>query len=193
MKKLLDKIKAMNKGLLIGIGVGVGVIIGALITVLIVLAVTNPAEPSKKDPADTTVKLEETTGDETTGAEETTDGDTTASDTTASDTTADTTAAITTQTPPSTTAPVVTTPPVTNNGGGSGGGGQPDRHRSGSPQDSGDRQRGRAHVSPLTRDSHSPSRSHGLRRGSFRGGHVGKVGGGQGSSLFPGCCGGTCR
>ena len=120
MKKLLDKIKAMNKGLLIGIGVGVGVIIGA---VLIVLAVTNPAEPSKKDPADTTVKLEETTGDETTGAEETTDGDTTASDTTASDTTADTTAAITTQTPPSTTAPVVTTPPVTNNGGDEGGGG----------------------------------------------------------------------
>ena len=76
MKKLLDKIKAMNKGLLIGIGVAVGVIIGALVTVLIVLAVTNPAEPSKKDPADTTVKLEETTGDETTGAEETTDGDT---------------------------------------------------------------------------------------------------------------------
>ncbi len=123
MKKLLDKIKSMNKGLLIGICVGIVLVI-ALVVTLIVMAATKPAD-NDKDPADTTAKIEETTGkedettseEETTTADDTTAEDTTAEDTTAEDTTiADTTAAQTT-TPPATQAQT-TTPPETNSMGG---------------------------------------------------------------------------
>lgn len=104
---MLDKLKSMNKGLLIGICVG-AVLVIALVVTLIVMAVTKPAEPSVKDPADTTEKVEDTTDKK----EDTTEADTTAEDTTAEDTTAeDTTAEDTTVA--DTTAPIVTQPPVT--------------------------------------------------------------------------------
>ena len=123
MKKLLEKIKSMNRGLLIGICVGIVLVI-ALVVTLIVMAATKPAD-NGKDPADTTAKIEETTGkedettaeEETTGADDTTAEDTTSEDTTAEDTTvADTTAAQTT-TPPVTQAQT-TNPPETNSHGG---------------------------------------------------------------------------
>ena len=123
MKKLLEKIKSMNRGLLIGICVGIVLVI-ALVVTLIVMAATKPAD-NGKDPADTTAKIEETTGkedettaeEETTAADDTTAEDTTALDTTALDTTvADTTVAHTT-TPPVTQAQT-TNPPETNSHGG---------------------------------------------------------------------------
>lgn len=110
MKKLIEKIKSMNRGLLIGICAAIVLVI-ALVVTLIVMAVTKPADNNTKDPADTTEKIEETTGEDK--EDETTAEDTTAEDTTAEDTTAeDTTVADTTAT---TTAPVVTQPPVTTN------------------------------------------------------------------------------
>ena len=115
MKKLIEKIKSMNKGLLIGIIIAVVLVIAILVTV-IVLATKKPAD-NTKDPADTTIKVEETTkkdDDDTTAEEETTEADTTAEDTTAEDTTAEETTAETTAV---TTAPVTqaqtTTPPET--------------------------------------------------------------------------------
>lgn len=123
MKKLLEKIKSMNRGLLIGICVGIVLVI-ALVVTLIVMAATKPAD-NGKDPADTTAKIEETTKkedettaeEETTAADDTTAEDTTALDTTALDTTvADTTVAHTT-TPPVTQAQT-TNPPETNSHGG---------------------------------------------------------------------------
>ena len=116
MKKLIEKIKSMNKGLLIGIIAGIVLVIAIAVTAII-LATAKPAD-NTKDPADTTAKVEETTGieDETTAADDTTAADeTTAEDTTAEDTTAeDTTVADTTAT---TQAPVTqaqtTTPPET--------------------------------------------------------------------------------
>lgn len=118
---MFDKIKSMNKGLLIGICVGIVLVI-ALVVTIIVLAVTKPAD-NGKDPADTTAKVEDTTGkdDDTTTDEETTDADTTGEDTTAEDTTAEDTTAEDTAAD-STTAletqpPVTTTPPVVDNKG----------------------------------------------------------------------------
>ena len=108
---MLEKIKSMNKGLLIGICVAIVLVI-ALVVTLIVLGTAKPAD-NGKDPADTTVKVEETTGkDEETTAEDTTAEDTTAEDTTAEDTTAEDTTVTDTTASDTTVPPVTQTPPT---------------------------------------------------------------------------------
>ena len=111
MKALLEKLKSLDKRLLIVAGVAIVLIIAIIVAICIVVGNIDDKAKDDNKTDDTTIVQDDTTKEDTT-AEDTTEADTTEADTTEAETTeAETTEAETTA--PDTTAPVVNQNPVT--------------------------------------------------------------------------------